>query len=502
MASGRLDNNGSVLSSGEFRGLGRYCVVATVAAFVAACGTSAEGEDEPAVTEVGSPIAAASPSPTEQAAPEYGLRVDDTLTVREGPGTQFDPIGTLNGADLVIVACSTEGEPVTDPDGVLVARWDRISAPVSGYIAGAFVDTDGKDPAVEACQFVPTAPEEPQDAGELFETVSDGVVRIETTTCDGGGVGSGFLIAPDLVATVAHVVEGSASITLRAGDEYTSGEVIGMDPTREVALVRAGQPFAGYVFSLAEGRTSVGQDVVAVGYPNGDPISLTRGAVSAVGRTIDTGEEVLTDLIQTDAAVNPGNSGGPLMTLDGSVLGLVDLLRTDSQGIAYAVSAPTAKPLLEEWAANPQVVRTDADCATPFGSPDGYVDVEIISEHPEASAVAEMMRIWADGINVGDYQSSWDMYSQRHRDTQSFAEFADGNTTSYVLELFIWSIDGAGDAGAITANVGFVSVQDPQYGRNGQACSVWDLNYDLVWERGSWRIDSAALYEGREPQPC
>ena len=82
------------------------------------------------------------------------------------------------------------------------------------------------------------------------------------------------------------------------------------------------------------------------------------------------------------------------------------------------------------------------------------------------------------------------------------AEFADGNTTSYVLELFIWSIDGAGDAGAITANVGFVSVQDPQYGRNGQACSVWDLNYDLVWERGAWRIDSAALYEGREPQPC
>ena len=314
-------------------------------------------------------------------------------------------------------------------------------------------------------------------------------------------------MAPDLVATVAHVVEGSASITLRAGDEATSGEVIGMDSQREVALVRAGQPLSGHVFTIAEGGPTVGADVLAIGYPLGNPISLTRGTVSAVDRTVDTGDQVLSDMIQTDAAINPGNSGGPLLDLDGAVLGFAELVLTDVEGdayegLAYAVSAQTAQPLIAEWAANPQTDQTGVQCAAPSGSGDGYVNVQDYSEHPEGPALAQTMRVWADGINIGAYQESWDMYSQRHRDNESFTEFADGNRTSLIPELFVWSIDGAGDNGVLTANMGFISVQDPQYGHNGQSCSIWDLTYDMAWERDAWRIDTVSLLDGQQPRPC
>ena len=487
-------------------GVGRLWTAAAVVVAVAGCGASADPEAQPAVTLVTATPVAPSAAPTNDAPPTYALRVDEALTVREGPGTQFAAIGSVPASDPVTVVCSSEGEPIRDPDGVLVARWDRISSPAAGYVAGAFVDTGGVDPDVEACQFVPKASEQ-ADAVGLFERVSDGVVRIETTTCDGGDVGSGFLIAPDLVATVAHVVEGAASITLRAGDEVTSGEVIGMDSGREVALVRAGQPLSGHVFTIADASPTVGADVLAIGYPLGNPISLTRGTVSAVGRTIDTGDQVLSDMIQTDAAINPGNSGGPLLDLDGDVLGLAELVLADNegdayQGLAYAVSAQTAQPLLTRWIAEPQAVPTGARCAAPSGSSDGYVNVQDYSDHPEGPVIAQTMRAWADGINVGSYQESWDMYSQRHRNNHSFTEFADGNRTSLISELFVWSVEGAGDNGTLTANMGFISVQDPQYGPNGQSCSFWDLNYGLVWERDAWRIDTVSLFDGQEPEAC
>ena len=140
--------------------------------------------------------------------------------------------------------------------------------------------------------------------------------------------------------------------------------------------------------------------------------------------------------------------------------------------------------------------------SAPSGSSDGYVNVQDYSDHPEGPVIAQTMRAWADGINVGSYQESWDMYSQRHRNNHSFTEFADGNRTSLISELFVWSVEGAGDNGTLTANMGFISVQDPQYGPNGQSCSFWDLNYGLVWERDAWRIDTVSLFDGQEPEAC
>ena len=144
------------------------------------------------------------------------------------------------------------------------------------------------------------------DLAALYRTVgSGGAVRIETTACGGGSVGTGFLVAPGLVATAAHVLAGARVIVVRADSGGRIGDVIGLDEGHDLALVRTTpRSLSGHVFPLADADPEVGATVAAIGYPLAGPRSLTRGAVSAL----------LPGFIQTDAAVNPGNSGGPLLT--------------------------------------------------------------------------------------------------------------------------------------------------------------------------------------------
>ena len=95
-----------------------------------------------------------------------------------------------------------------------------------------------------------------------------------------------------------------------------------------------------------------------LGYPLGLPLTLTRGTVSGLNRTIRIDGVPRRGLVQTDAAVNRGNSGGPLISIEtGEVIGLVDLLAAEANGIAFAVSSRLAAPLLERWAAKPRPVR-------------------------------------------------------------------------------------------------------------------------------------------------
>lgn len=466
--------------------------------------SSTADQSAPPLSTAGTPnpsVADVEQSPPAKPKNRFPLLVESRLVVRGGPGTNFDEVGSVAAGRSVTVACSTDGEAIESPDGVLVSRWDRISRPVEGYVAGAYVDTGGADPDVPLCRFAPDNPTQP-DATGVFAQVANGVIRIETTTCDGEGSGSGFLVAPDLVATVAHVVDGAVSISLRSADSITSGQVVGISPTDEVALVRSSEALTGHVFDFSEDLPEVGQDVLAIGYPYGGEISLTKGTISGLGRTFDAGAFVLEDMIQTDAAANPGNSGGPLLSDDGEVLGLIELRpEPDSQGITYAVASSTARPLLDEWSASPTAVATDRDCENPSASSEVYVEASDLSEHPEGPAVLDTMRQWANAINAGEYASAWSMYSARFRSAQSYEEFTEGNSTSLILELRIWSVDDNQGDGRLVANIGFISVQDPEYGYDGQRCSFWDLNYTMVFE-GGWRIDRAESFSGGGPEAC
>jgi hypothetical protein len=187
--------------------------------------------------------------------------------------------------------------------------------------------------------------------------VQRAVIRIQTTTCDGGEIGTGFLVGRRLVATVEHVVDGATSIELkRDGHVLGMGVVIGEDAARDVALVRSSARITGPLLRLATRSPRLGESVAALGFPFGLPLTVTQGAVSGLDRTIPINGVERSNLVQTDAAVNPGNSGGPLISLDtDEVVGLVDLGTAGTNGISFAVSARVAQPLLQVWHDSPQV---------------------------------------------------------------------------------------------------------------------------------------------------
>jgi S1-C subfamily serine protease len=198
-------------------------------------------------------------------------------------------------------------------------------------------------------------------AEQLVAKVRNGIIRIQTTTCDADYVGTGFVVGPRLVATVEHVVDGAAAIVLKRNHKVLgSATVIGEDPVRDLALLETKKAIPGYRFSLASRSPKLAEQVVALGFPFGLPLTVTQGSVSGLGRSIPIASVTRRQLVQTDAALNPGNSGGPLLATDtGQVVGLVDL-GTAANGTSFAVSAAVAGPLLQAWRAGPQPVPLDS----------------------------------------------------------------------------------------------------------------------------------------------
>jgi hypothetical protein len=178
------------------------------------------------------------------------------------------------------------------------------------------------------------------------------------------------LITPRHVVTVEHVVDGASKITLeRSRNRLGSARLVGIDKDRDLALLRLEKPIKGYLFRFAKRPPRLGEEVAALGYPLGLPLSVTRGTVSGLNRTIAIDGVKRRALVQTDAAVNHGNSGGPLLsTSTGEVVGLVDLGSTDVNGIAFAVSSAVAAPLVSAWRAAPQP-HALVKCQNPSADP-------------------------------------------------------------------------------------------------------------------------------------
>lgn len=191
----------------------------------------------------------------------------------------------------------------------------------------------------------------------LYEAVREAVVELrfqvpENPFEDGGG--SAFFIDAETLVTNAHVTGGRDRIDVRFADEtWGDGEVIGEDPHSDLAVVEVDPPAdAVETLALAESFPTVGEEVMAIGSPLGFSASASTGVVSGINRSLPapTGFSVPA-AIQTDAAVNPGNSGGPLITLDGTVVGVVFAGATET--IGFAISTPLANevlPVLQEGA--------------------------------------------------------------------------------------------------------------------------------------------------------
>lgn len=333
----------------------------------------------------------------------------------------------------------------------------------------------------------------------LYRQVSDGVVRIETTACNSGGVGSGFLLAPDLVATVAHVVDGAVSIVIRQNGITTTGTVIGIDTHADLALVQTRTPMTGHVFALDASQPEVGTDVGAIGYPLAGQESLTKGAISGLGRTIDIGNGPVTGLIQTDTPLNPGNSGGPLLSVDGTVVGLVDAGNTEANGIAYAIPAQTASSQLQSWRDAPARVSAAAGCSAPVGPAGVQASINDQSASPDGPGIAAAFANYATGINTGNYQKAYAVLSPHAQTLTSYGSFSQGEASSYIVTLSITAVTPAGAKDS--ALVEFTSVQDPTAGGHGQACSNWKMTYTLISSGQGWLIDTASPHQG-SPTAC
>lgn len=224
--------------------------------------------------------------------------------------------------------------------------------------------------SVSAAPVQPKGVSAPVSLATLVARTQSGVIRVEANGCSQQAVGTGVVIGPHLVATVEHVIDGASTITLKQGDTIvSSATVIGADSARDVALLRTSSPIHGYVFQLASRVPRLGDSVAALGFPLGLPLTVTRGSVSGTSRTIPINGIDRRDLVQTDAAINPGNSGGPLLSTDtGQVVGFVDLGTTATNGIAFAVSAKVAQPLLQAWQTAPQPIPA-AVCSGSNGAP-------------------------------------------------------------------------------------------------------------------------------------
>jgi S1-C subfamily serine protease len=192
---------------------------------------------------------------------------------------------------------------------------------------------------------------------DVTDRVGPAVVRVETgpkvkTLRERGGLGSGIVISPDgLVLTNSHVVGASKEIRLRDMEGIvTDARVLGVDPDTDLALLRADGardlPYASLGNSKSLRR---GQLVVAIGNPLGFESTVTAGVVSALGRSIrSVSGRTIEDVIQTDAALNPGNSGGPLVSTRAEVIGINTAVIAGAQGICFAVASNTAQFVLSE----------------------------------------------------------------------------------------------------------------------------------------------------------
>jgi S1-C subfamily serine protease len=209
---------------------------------------------------------------------------------------------------------------------------------------------------------LPAPQQQPHDAGLLdaySATVADAVDRIGPAVCrieriaegHAAGHGSGFVIAPDgLIVTNFHVVGDARAVRVALPDgTSTEGRVLGRDPDTDIALVRAAGHFTESAPLGDSGRLRRGQIAIAIGNPLGFEWTVTAGVVSALGRSMraSTGR-LIDDVIQTDAALNPGNSGGPLVSSTGEVIGVNTAVIRGAQGIAFAVASNTASFVIAE----------------------------------------------------------------------------------------------------------------------------------------------------------
>jgi S1-C subfamily serine protease len=207
-----------------------------------------------------------------------------------------------------------------------------------------------------------------QAVSAAVEKAGPAVVKIEVKQwvagpqgpSERGGSGSGFVFTPDgLILTNSHVVQNAVKVEVLFQDgRRESADVLGEDPHTDLAVLKVSSPSLA-VAELGESSTlKVGQVAIAIGNPLGFDTTVTAGVVSALGRSLRAvSGRLMEDVIQTDAALNPGNSGGPLVDSLGRVIGVNTATIAQAQGLCFAVAVGTARYVASQLLRHGRVQR-------------------------------------------------------------------------------------------------------------------------------------------------
>ena len=200
------------------------------------------------------------------------------------------------------------------------------------------------------------------DAGTIYDRSKDAVAFITSQSGQGTATGTGFVISKDgYIVTNAHVIDGANTVKVKVGDGATvTARIVGVDQSTDVALLKvdAGDTELPVLQLGDSSAVEVGDPVFAIGNPYGLDRTLTTGVVSALQRSIDAPNGfAISNVIQTDAALNPGNSGGPLIDDRGRVIGINSQIESNSagpggqgqnSGVGFAVPSDTVKRVVEQ----------------------------------------------------------------------------------------------------------------------------------------------------------
>lgn len=336
---------------------------------------------------------------------------------------------------------------------------------------------------------------------QTMEAVASGVARITAVRCTSGGSGTGFLVAPDLIATAAHVVKDQVALSVVVNGQVTSAAVVARDDVQDLALIRTYMPIEGHVFDFAAPDPVAGSATASIGYPLGQPIGIADGIVSGLDRKFQTAFGLQEHLVQTSAPVNPGNSGGPLVNMAGQVVGVISAkseLTGDGrpvENMGYAVTASAAAPMVIAWMARTTTVGT-AQCDSNTETDSSSISAFVRSDEPEAVDIAQVLLAHGQAINIGAYDAAFSYFTSSTKGVFGSAEsWGAGLTTSFWTRLVLENLVRNGDDA--TATVVLTTTQSADPGEAGQECS--NATYDYLMkrkyvqtpygERGNWFIE-------------
>lgn len=245
---------------------------------------------------------------------------------------------------------------------------------------------------------------------DLAESVEPAIVGISAELYNGSSVGAGVCVAPNgIIITNSHVINDAYEIVVYLSNgEDVIAELLWQDTVQDLAIIKAGKPIP-YLPIADNNNLNVGEDVVAVGTPLSLMLkhSFTKGIVSAVNRTLtiqtDYGQGYMQNLIQHDASLNPGNSGGPLLNLKGEVVGINTLKISGGEGIGFAIPSKSFYSLVDS------VVVSKTSYQTPYmgaygidGEIAGYNKLSQLKRGFYVIDVADNSPLKDAGITKGD----------------------------------------------------------------------------------------------------